>query len=187
MLFSRLQAARYRRPTVMFLIQRLVLRSARAHKSFRCVKICDLPVRPTFWLRYAIVHMLLLVKCDSHFFCSGLRLSRVRISTHIANLHCEKACTVRHILGLLCDLSKTFTSRIIIILMKFVGIDGHSAPTVFKSMPMSRFSQSSYHICKQILSEELCQFQVYLLHNPLLPLVVSRSKALLLHAETLSD
>lgn len=35
MLFSRLQAARYRRPTVMFLIQRLVLRSARAHKSFR--------------------------------------------------------------------------------------------------------------------------------------------------------
>jgi len=37
MLFSRLQAARYRRPTVMFLFQRLVLRSARAHKSFRCV------------------------------------------------------------------------------------------------------------------------------------------------------
>ncbi|KAG2132611.1 hypothetical protein BD769DRAFT_1666055 [Suillus cothurnatus] len=34
MLFSRLQAARYCRSTVMFLIQRLVLRSARAHKSF---------------------------------------------------------------------------------------------------------------------------------------------------------
>ncbi|KAF9265698.1 hypothetical protein L218DRAFT_986377 [Marasmius fiardii PR-910] len=33
MLFSRLQAARYRRPGVMFLIQHLVLRSARAHKS----------------------------------------------------------------------------------------------------------------------------------------------------------
>ncbi|KAJ7047187.1 hypothetical protein C8F04DRAFT_987659 [Mycena alexandri] len=32
MLFSRLQAARYRRPGVMFLIQHLVLRSARAHK-----------------------------------------------------------------------------------------------------------------------------------------------------------
>jgi phosphatidylinositol 4-kinase A len=35
MLFSRLQAARYRRPGVMFLIQHLVLRSARAHKTFR--------------------------------------------------------------------------------------------------------------------------------------------------------
>jgi hypothetical protein len=35
MLFSRLQAARYCRSTVMFLIQRLVLRSARAHKLFR--------------------------------------------------------------------------------------------------------------------------------------------------------
>ncbi|KAH7923479.1 hypothetical protein BV22DRAFT_1036261 [Leucogyrophana mollusca] len=34
MLFSRLQSARYCRPTVMFLIQRLVLRSALAHKSF---------------------------------------------------------------------------------------------------------------------------------------------------------
>ncbi|KAJ7632956.1 hypothetical protein FB45DRAFT_913996 [Roridomyces roridus] len=33
MLFSRLQAARYRRPGVMFLIQHLVLRSARAHKN----------------------------------------------------------------------------------------------------------------------------------------------------------
>lgn len=35
MLFSRLQAARYRRSAVMFLIQRLVLRSARAHRLFR--------------------------------------------------------------------------------------------------------------------------------------------------------
>ncbi|KAG1853091.1 hypothetical protein F4604DRAFT_1591651 [Suillus subluteus] len=33
-LFSRLKAARYCRSTVMFLIQRLVLRSARAHKLF---------------------------------------------------------------------------------------------------------------------------------------------------------
>ncbi|KAJ7217187.1 hypothetical protein GGX14DRAFT_440647 [Mycena pura] len=37
MLFSRLQAARYRRPGVMFLIQHLVLRSARAHKHMRLV------------------------------------------------------------------------------------------------------------------------------------------------------
>ncbi|KAJ4475685.1 hypothetical protein J3R30DRAFT_3735539 [Lentinula aciculospora] len=35
MLLSRLQAARYRRPGVMFLLQHLVLRSARAHQSFR--------------------------------------------------------------------------------------------------------------------------------------------------------
>ncbi|KAJ3814722.1 hypothetical protein F5876DRAFT_72711 [Lentinula aff. lateritia] len=34
MLLSRLQAARYRRPGVMFLLQHLVLRSARAHQSF---------------------------------------------------------------------------------------------------------------------------------------------------------
>jgi len=35
MLLSRLQAARYRRPGVMFLIQHLVLCSARAHRSLR--------------------------------------------------------------------------------------------------------------------------------------------------------
>ena len=37
MLFSCLQAARYRRSAVIFLIQRLVLRSARANKLFRSV------------------------------------------------------------------------------------------------------------------------------------------------------
>lgn len=39
MLLSRLQAARYRRPGMMFLIQHLVLRSARAYRSLRCVHI----------------------------------------------------------------------------------------------------------------------------------------------------
>ncbi|KAF8350539.1 hypothetical protein F5887DRAFT_939764 [Amanita rubescens] len=34
MLLSRLQAARYRRPNVMFLIQHLVMRSARSHRAF---------------------------------------------------------------------------------------------------------------------------------------------------------
>src|ERR1700722_6159061 len=38
MLLSRLQAARYRRPGVMFLIQHLVLRSARSHRWLRCVR-----------------------------------------------------------------------------------------------------------------------------------------------------
>lgn len=37
MLFSRLQAARYHRQGVMFLIQHLVLRSARAFKSLRYI------------------------------------------------------------------------------------------------------------------------------------------------------
>lgn len=37
MLFSRLQAARYRRSTVIFLMQQLVLRSTHAHKLFRWV------------------------------------------------------------------------------------------------------------------------------------------------------
>ena len=35
MLFSRLQAARYHRPAVMFLIQKIVLRSAYAYKAMR--------------------------------------------------------------------------------------------------------------------------------------------------------
>ena len=39
MLFSRLQAARYRRPDVMFVIQSLVFRSARAHKALRYAHI----------------------------------------------------------------------------------------------------------------------------------------------------
>ena len=35
MLFSRLQAARYRKPEVMFIIQHLVLRTARAFSEMR--------------------------------------------------------------------------------------------------------------------------------------------------------
>lgn len=35
LLFSRMQTARYRRPGLMLLIQRLVLASARAHRSIR--------------------------------------------------------------------------------------------------------------------------------------------------------
>lgn len=38
MLFSRLQAARYRRSTVIFLMQQIVLRSTYAYKMFRWVK-----------------------------------------------------------------------------------------------------------------------------------------------------
>lgn len=41
MLFSRLQAARYCRPGMMFLIQHLVLRSCRAHKSMRYACLLD--------------------------------------------------------------------------------------------------------------------------------------------------
>ncbi len=39
LLFSRLQAARYRRPGLMLLFQRLALSSARAHKSIWCVSL----------------------------------------------------------------------------------------------------------------------------------------------------
>ncbi|KAG6336316.1 hypothetical protein ID866_2765 [Astraeus odoratus] len=45
MLFSRLQAARYCRSAVMFLIQRLVLRSAYAHKLFSRLKNINHPLR----------------------------------------------------------------------------------------------------------------------------------------------
>jgi hypothetical protein len=54
----------------------------------------------------------------------------------------------------------------------FSPIDGHSVLIAFKLMQTSRFSQSSCHICRQILSEELFPFQVYLRHSHL-PLVVS--------------
>jgi phosphatidylinositol 4-kinase len=48
MLQSRLQTARYKRSGVMFLIQRFVLRSARAHKSQRFVSFAFVP--PSFEL-----------------------------------------------------------------------------------------------------------------------------------------
>lgn len=41
MLLSRLQAARYRRPGLMLLIQRLVLTSARAHRYIRFENIIN--------------------------------------------------------------------------------------------------------------------------------------------------
>ncbi|KAJ3513745.1 hypothetical protein NLJ89_g2774 [Agrocybe chaxingu] len=50
MLFSRLQAARYHRPGVMFLIQRLVLRSAQAFKTLSFIRI---PVVLTIGFDYA--------------------------------------------------------------------------------------------------------------------------------------
>lgn len=56
MLFSRLQAARYRRPDVMFVIQRLVFRSARAHKALRWAHVVfGLPNRPWIRLQYTSV------------------------------------------------------------------------------------------------------------------------------------
>lgn len=57
----------------------------------------------------------------------------------------------------------------------FVTIDGHSVLTVFKLMQMSRFSQSSCHICRQIPSEEHSPSQAYLRHSHPLPLVVSHN------------
>jgi hypothetical protein len=71
------------------------------------------------FLRCSAVHILLLVKCDSHFFSSASKLSRARILIRIANTHCEKAFTVQRTLGLLYDPSKTFASYIIIICADF--------------------------------------------------------------------
>lgn len=45
MLLSRFQAVRYRRPGLMLLITRLVLRTTRSHKSFRCVPNRSCPFR----------------------------------------------------------------------------------------------------------------------------------------------
>lgn len=84
LLYSRLQAARYYQPNIMFLIQQLVLRSARNYKRFRYCFPSSLyllhspnaAIAPTHWP----------VNLGSLFCCSDLRHSEVLISMHIARI-----------------------------------------------------------------------------------------------------
>ena len=103
MLSSRLQAARYRRPGLVLLIQRLVLISARAHRYMRLVSSsifsafcvltsCSLPV-----------HIRLLVKPGLHCCHSDLRPSAVRAWMRTVRTPCGIPYTLLGLLGSLFD------------------------------------------------------------------------------------
>jgi len=101
MLFSRLQAARYHRPSVMLIIQQLVLRSAKASRSFRSLlpslhyTLADVPSVP----------MPSRGRSDSPSCFLGSRLSRVRTSTPIARIFFARACIWSPFRGFLSGLS----------------------------------------------------------------------------------
>lgn len=107
MLLSRLQAARYRRPGVMFLIQRLVFSSARAHKSLRsvfCFYRREHHLREVYPARTPWRE-----KSGSHSSSSALKHLKAPTLTRIANMHCERASTLSLILGLPFALSKAMS------------------------------------------------------------------------------
>lgn len=91
LLYSRLQAARYYQPTIMFLIQQLVLRSTRNHKRFRyssgliyCFMLSD---------EYHIALTLLPANLVFHSYFLDLKPSKAHILTHIAKAYCGNHCT----------------------------------------------------------------------------------------------
>lgn len=102
MLFSRLQAARYRRPGVMFLIQHLVLLSARAYKTLRSVnnRVVD---KFTHFL--ISVHMRWRERLGFLFCFSDSKHSRVLIWTHFVKVKCVRTCILLPIHGSQCGLS----------------------------------------------------------------------------------
>ena len=88
MLLSRFQAVRYRRPGLMLLITRLILRTTRSHKTFRCVFF------PSKLLRSngATVLILWRERLASLSLSSALRSSRAPVWTLTQKLGCEMAC-----------------------------------------------------------------------------------------------
>lgn len=102
MLFSRLQAARYRRPGVMFLIQHLVLLSARAYRSLRLVNNRVIDSLLTFLF---LVHMRWHEKLGFLFCFSDSKHSRVLIWTHFVKVKCVRTCILLPIHGSQCGLS----------------------------------------------------------------------------------
>jgi hypothetical protein len=108
MLISRFQAARYRRPGLMLLIQRLVLISARAHRYMRLVSSL-----------HSLVRVLMFSSLTAHtpwpakpVFRScylDSRLSDVRAWMRTARTRCGTPCTLPHSLGFPfdhCELSR---------------------------------------------------------------------------------
>lgn len=102
MLLSRFQAVRYRRPGLMLLITRLVLRTTRSHKLFRYV------LDPSYLLRSDSLSVLSLWResLASLSLSSALRSSRAPPWTLTQKLDCEMACIRPPSPGLQSDLSK---------------------------------------------------------------------------------
>lgn len=100
MLYGRFQAARYRRPGLMLLIQRLVLISARAHRYIRFVFSFILEVVCVF-TSSLVVHIRLLAKPVFRSYYSALRHFAVRAWMR----------TARTLYGTLCTLPRSLGSR----------------------------------------------------------------------------
>lgn len=116
MLSSRFQAARYRRPGLMLLIQRLVLISARAHRYMRSVSSSTFLAFYIFISCSLAVHIRLLAKPVLHSCYSDLRPSVVQTLMHTARMPCGIPYTLPHSLGSLfnhCEFPGTLFRRFV--------------------------------------------------------------------------
>lgn len=111
MLISRFQAARYRRPGLMLLIQRLVLISARAHRYMRFVSFLN-QAGAVFTSTSLVVHTPLLAKLASRSCCLDSRLFVVRAWMRTVRMPCGILCTLLRSRGSPSDRCK---SRIIML------------------------------------------------------------------------
>lgn len=136
MLLSRFQAVRYRRPGLMLLITRLVLRTTRNHKSFRYM------LEPSYLLRSDSLSVLSLwrERLASLSLYSAFGSSRAPLWTLTQKLGFEMACIRPHSHGLQFDLSKCLQQSIPI---ADLSLDGPMAQTVFKLTLTSNSSTSS--------------------------------------------
>jgi len=99
MLISWFQAAKYRRPGLMLLIQRLVLISARAHRYMRFVFCFVLQVISVLIPSSLVVHTRLRLEPVSRSCCSDLGPSDVRAWTHTVRMRCGTLYTLPHLPG----------------------------------------------------------------------------------------
>ena len=99
MLISRFQAARYRRPGLMLIIQRLVLISARAHRYMRFVASFVLQVTRVFMPSSLVARIRSLAKPVFHSCCSDSRPCVAQVWMRTARMRCGTPCTLPHLLG----------------------------------------------------------------------------------------
>ena len=99
MLSSRFQAARYRRPGLMLLIQRLALISARAHRYMRQVSSSISSALCVLMSCSLIVRIRLLAKLVLHSCYSDLKPSAVRVWMHTARTPCGIPYTLPRLHG----------------------------------------------------------------------------------------
>ena len=157
MLFSRLQAARYHRPGVMLIIQHLVLRTARAFRTMRCVSS---PQLITFDIKLVYSTHALSREVRFSFLLFGFETLK---SSHLDS-YCENA--LRESLYKLAF--SWFTVRPQYVHSSCVQskysvcfIGGHTEQTEFKSTLTSKSSPSSYPIFSRIQSGAPPQYLAY--------------------------